>query len=123
MALGLLSVPDAGRAADQEHGGRQGQVYNPYPPGILPDDLRREMDRVQKEIRGIFKQALEEFRALPPPNFQGNPPTLQGTGYDAIRILGKLLNFDEKMSVDRNQACSFCHMPYAALADRSRPSI
>ena len=76
-------------------------VYNPYPPGILPDDLTREMDRVEKEIRGIFKQALDEFRALPPPNFQGNPPTLQGTGYDAVRILGKLLNFDENMSVEK----------------------
>jgi cytochrome c peroxidase len=113
MALGLLSVPDAGRAADQ---GGQGPVYNPYPPGILPDDLTREMDRVQKEIRGIFKQALDEFRALPPPNFQGNPPTLQGTGYEAVRVLGKLLNFDENMSVEKDVACSFCHMPYAAFS-------
>jgi len=46
----------------------------------------------------------------------GNPPTLQGTGYDAVRILGGLLNFDENMSVGRNEACSFCHMPYAAFS-------
>jgi cytochrome c peroxidase len=27
-----------------------------------------------------------------------------------------LLNFDENMSPFRNEACSFCHMPYAAFS-------
>jgi len=58
---------------------------------------------------------------LPPPvlsNTQGdgNPPVLQGTGYDAVRILGGLLDFDENMSPFRNEACSFCHMPYAGFS-------
>src|SRR5437016_11500811 len=46
----------------------------------------------------------------------GNPPTLQGTGYQAVQILGKLMNFDENMSPFKNRACAFCHMPYAGFS-------
>src|SRR5439155_17131175 len=90
--------------------------YNPYPPGILPADLVPEIARVRREVQGIFIQALEEWLALPPPTVTGNPPTLQGTGYDANRILGKLMNFDENMSPFRNRACAFCHMPYVGFS-------
>jgi cytochrome c peroxidase len=90
-------------------------VYNPYPPGILPADLTAEIERVQREIRGIFNNYLAQSRALPPPNFQGNPPTLQGSGYASVRILGGLLNYDLTMSVNENVACAFCHMPYAGF--------
>jgi cytochrome c peroxidase len=89
--------------------------YNPYPPGILPSDLNSEIARVQREIRGIFKNYLAQWHALPPPNLQGNPPTLQGTGYESVRILGGLLNYDLTMSVDENTACSSCHMPYVGF--------
>src|SRR4051794_35849180 len=93
-------------------------AYNPYPPGILPADLGSEIARVRREISLIFSEALDQWHALPPPtltNTQGiaNPPTLQGTGVAAVEILGKLMNFDENMSPFRNEACSFCHMPYA----------
>jgi cytochrome c peroxidase len=91
-------------------------VYNPYPPGILPADLVSEIARVRREVNGIFDQALKEWLALPPPIVTGQPPTLQGTGYDANRILGKLMNFDENMSPFRNRACAFCHMPYAGFS-------
>ena len=90
--------------------------YNPYPPGILPADLVPEIARVRREVQGIFIQALEEWLALPPPTVTGNPPTLQGTGYDANRILGKLMNFDENMSPFQNEACASCHMPYAGFS-------
>ena len=98
--VGLLSVPDAGRAQDR------GPVYNPYPPGILPDDLNSEIRRVRREVRGIFREAFEESRALPPLTFSntqatGNPPTLEGTGYQAIQTLGKLLLFDGDMRRSR----------------------
>src|SRR6267143_1694534 len=89
--------------------------YNPYPPGILPADLQSELDRVQREIAFIFQQALAEFRALPPPNLTGQPPILQGSGYDMVKTLGKLMNFDLNMSVFKNTACASCHMPYAAF--------
>jgi cytochrome c peroxidase len=91
-------------------------LYNPYPPGILPVDLVSEIARVRREINGIFVEALQEWLALPPPTVTGQPPTLQGTGYQAVQILGKLLNFDENMSPFRNRACSSCHMPYAAFS-------
>jgi cytochrome c peroxidase len=53
---------------------------------------------------------------LPPPVLTGNPPTLQGTGYQAVETLGKLMNYDEKTSPFRDVACAFCHMPYAGFS-------
>jgi cytochrome c peroxidase len=91
-------------------------IYNPYPPGILPQDLDSEIARVQREITFIFNEALKESKTLPPPNLQGNPPTLQGSGYQSVEVLGKLMNFDLNMSPFKNVACSSCHMPYAAFS-------
>jgi cytochrome c peroxidase len=48
--------------------------------------------------------------------FQGNPPILQGNGKLAVQILGKLMNYDENISVFKNVACAFCHMPYAGFS-------
>ena len=99
-------------------------IYNPYPPGILPDDLVSEIERVRREVNVIFEEALGEWQALPPPTLTGQPPTLQGTGYQAVQILGKLLNFDETMSPFKNRGLrvpATCRTP--PLADRSRPSI
>src|SRR5438477_12943279 len=90
--------------------------YNPYPPGILPADLQSEIDRVRREVHGIFLQALAQWRALPPPNLTGQPPTLQGSGYDMVQTLGKLMNFDENISVLKDKACASCHMPYAGFS-------
>src|SRR3989449_376919 len=90
--------------------------YNPYPPGILPADLDSELERVLREINVIYQQAVAEWRALPPPNLTGQPPTLQGSGYDMVQTLGKLMNFDENISVFKNQACASCHMPYAGFS-------
>src|SRR5882762_8313193 len=90
--------------------------YNPYPAGILPANLDLEITRVRREVQFIFNQALGEWHALTPPTLTGQPPTLQGTGYQAVQTLGKLLNFDENMSPFRNRACGFCHMPYAGFS-------
>jgi cytochrome c peroxidase len=78
--------------------------------------LDSEILRVRREVRGIFNEAIIESQALPPPTVAGQPPTQQGSGYQAVEVLGKLLNFDENMSPFRNQACSSCHMPYAAFS-------
>jgi len=91
-------------------------VYNPYPPGILPADLDSEIARVQREVNLIFNEAIGEWQALPPPNVEGNPPTIQGSGYNAVEVLGKLLNFDLTISPFKNQACGSCHMPYAGFS-------
>jgi len=115
-----------GQKGDHGQKGHEGQkgdreeppppFYNPYPFGILPADLNSEIARVRREVRFIFNQALGEMRALTPPTLTGQPPTLQGTGYQAVQTLGKLLNFDENMSPFQNRACGFCHMPYAGFS-------
>jgi len=53
---------------------------------------------VLREIDGIEQEALGQWRALPPPNLTGQPPTLQGTGMRAVQLLGKLMNFDKNIS-------------------------
>jgi cytochrome c peroxidase len=90
--------------------------YNPYPPGILPADIDSEIARVQREITFIENEALAQASALPTPMLTSNPPTIHGSGYQAVKILGKLLNFDLNMSPFRNEACASCHMPYAAFS-------
>ena len=91
-------------------------VYFPYPPGLIPPDLCSEVRRVQREGDVIFKEALAEWRALlPPPVLNGQPPVLEGAGYQAVALLGKLENYDRSMSVGRDVACSFCHMPYVGF--------
>jgi cytochrome c peroxidase len=91
-------------------------IYNPYPPGILPADLASEIARVQREVNFIFNEAIGEWQTLPPPIVTGNPPTLQGSGYEAVEVLGKLLNFDQNMSPFRDTACASCHLPYAGYS-------
>ena len=44
------------------------QVYDPYPPGILPADLNAEINRVLREIDVIEERAIERWHNLPPPN-------------------------------------------------------
>ena len=116
MASLILVSPAVAAQANKGKPPPTPTVYNPYPPGILPDDLESEIARVRREVRGLFDEAFGEFRALQPPTLTGQPPTLQGTGYQAVQILGKILNFDENMSPFRNRACGFCHMPYAAFS-------
>jgi hypothetical protein len=90
-------------------------VYFPYPPGLIPPDLCSEVKRVQREVDVIFKQTLAQWHALRPPTPTGQPPILQGSGYQAVVLLGKLLNYDRNMSVGRDVACSSCHMPYTGF--------
>jgi cytochrome c peroxidase len=113
ISIGFLSVRAGAQQTKKE---QQPQVYNPYPPGILPPDLPQEIERVRREEQFIENEAIAEWHALGPITFTGQPPTIQGNGYQAVRILGKLMNFDENMSVFKNEACSFCHMPYAGFS-------
>jgi cytochrome c peroxidase len=91
-------------------------VYNPYPPGILPPDLNSEIARVQREVAFIEHEALGQASTLPKPMLTSNPSIIHGSGYDSVRILGKLLNFDPNISPFRGEACGFCHMPYAGFS-------
>ena len=93
-------------------------VYNPYPPGILPNNLDTEIARVLREIDVIEGRAIERWQSLPPPTRLEmrpgpNPPVLKDTGTESIETLGELMLFDRNMSPGRNEACMSCHMPYA----------
>src|SRR6267378_6844629 len=120
------NVPPGQEKKDQNQNIPPGQLkkigtptpYNPYPPGILPDDLVSEIDRVLREIDVIEQRAIQRWRSLPPPTRPAvrpgpNPPVLQGTGTELTETLGELMLFDKNMSPGRNQACTSCHMPYA----------
>jgi cytochrome c peroxidase len=126
--LGVLSVPLAGFTEARAQVDHPVPPYNPYPPlpgsvppTILPPDLQPELLRVRREVQTVFDRYFAEWNALTPPVLsntqgEGNPPVLQGTGYQAVRILGGLLNYDENMSPFRNVACASCHMPYAGFS-------
>ena len=92
------------------------QVYNPYPPGILPSDLDTEIERVRRELRVLEQRALERWHGLQPAILAGLPPTLQNTGTEMVETLGELMNYDQNISPNKNRACSFCHMPYAGFS-------
>ena len=121
----LLSVRSMSAKADGKENrasgdqrGRQGPppVYNPYPPGILPAGLDSEIARVLREVDVIESRAVAQWQALAPPVLTGQPPILKNTGTAAVETLGELMLFDKNMSVRRNQACGFCHMPYAGFS-------
>src|SRR5437879_1846078 len=57
-----------------------GTIYNPYPPGILPADLVSEIERVRSEVNFIEAEAIAQWKALTPPTYTGQPPTIQGNG-------------------------------------------
>src|SRR5260370_10518770 len=112
ICVALISL----RAGAQQGKEQQPQVYNPYPPGILPPDLPQEIERVRGEIRFIENEAIGECHALGPVTYTGQPPIIQGNGYEAMRILAKLMNYDEHISPFKNEACAACHMPYAGFS-------
>src|ERR1700676_4650069 len=96
--LGILSFTLTGSTEESlksEDRSKHPPLYNPYPPGIVPADVESELIRVRHEVKVIFNRYFQEWKALPPPTLTGQPPTLQGTGYDAVRILGGLLNYDQ----------------------------
>jgi cytochrome c peroxidase len=65
----------------------------------MPPDFDREIARVVAEIDGIEADTLRNI----------NHTALDRQGQ--MRTLGKLLLFDKHLSVNQNEACSFCHMP------------
>jgi cytochrome c peroxidase len=80
----------------------KGQESRDRAAGSLPSGLDQEIQRVEREIDTIEQQALAESRAL---------PIDASTRMNQVRALGKLLLFDKNLSVNKNTACSFCHMP------------
>src|SRR6266851_8654358 len=92
------------------------RVYCPYPPGLIPSDHTTESERVRREIQGIEQEAMAQAAALGPLVPTSPSQTLAGNGVRAVQVLGKLINYDENLSVFKNVACAFCHMPYAGFS-------
>jgi cytochrome c peroxidase len=82
-------------------------VYFPYPPGLIPPDLQAETIRVMGEIDRLEQEAISQWKAL---------PLNAGTAMRQIQLLGKIEIYDKNLSVNRNEACSFCHMPYTGFS-------
>jgi cytochrome c peroxidase len=69
------------------------------PEKASPTDLDQELRAVEAKIDRIEADALTRL----------NSKSLDA--YQQVTLLGKLLLFDKQLSVNRNMACSSCHMP------------
>src|SRR6266567_6982390 len=74
--------------------------------------LQQEIAEVEQQVDSIEADALATMPSLVPGSRQRLP------------LLGKILFFDKALSVDRNKACAFCHMPqtgFQGAIERSEP--
>jgi cytochrome c peroxidase len=70
---------------------------------MLSPQALREIAQVEAEIDRIEAQTIKRLSA--PPDNQAQQ----------IALLGKAMLYDKQLSVNRNQACAFCHMPEAGF--------
>ena len=77
------------------------KMFSTAANGVLetPKTLAQEIAAIEAQIDAIQEAAVAGIPSLLP----GSPQRLQA--------LGKLLFFDKELSVNRNEACAFCHMP------------
>jgi cytochrome c peroxidase len=67
--------------------------------GILSPAALREIAQVEAEIDRIEAETIARLAAPPDNQVQ------------QVELLGKLMLYDKQLSVNRNEACAFCHMP------------
>jgi cytochrome c peroxidase len=67
--------------------------------GTLSSEALREISQVEAEIDRIEAETIERLAAPPDNQVQ------------QVELLGKLMLYDKQLSVNRNEACAFCHMP------------
>src|SRR6266700_1072912 len=65
----------------------------------IPAAARKEIKAVELEIDRIEAESLHKAQSTTLDRFQ------------QITLLGKLIFYDQQLSVKRNESCSFCHMP------------
>ena len=65
---------------------------------LTPEALK-EIAQVEAEIERVETQTLERLAAPPDNQVQ------------QVELLGKLMLYDKNLSVNRNEACAFCHTP------------
>src|SRR3982074_1466523 len=66
---------------------------------MLSPQVLQEIAQVEAAIDRIEATAIEPL-AMPPDN-----------QVQQVELLGKLMLYDKQLSVNRNEACAFCHMP------------
>ena len=66
---------------------------------VLSSEALAEIAQVEAEIDRIEAQSIERLR---------EPPDNQ---VQQVELLGKLMLYDKQLSVNRNEACAFCHTP------------
>src|SRR5262249_11924808 len=69
------------------------------PSTTLTPAALAEIAQVEAEVDRIEAQTLERLAAHPNNQVQ------------QVELLGKLMLYDKHLSVNRNEACAFCHMP------------
>jgi cytochrome c peroxidase len=75
------------------------ETSSEVPPQVrLSPRAQEEIKQVEARIDNIEAAALADMNASP-------------DHAQRIALLGKLLLFDKNLSVNRNEACAFCHMP------------
>ena len=65
----------------------------------LTPEVLKEIAQVEAEIDRIEAQTIARLAAPPDNQVQ------------QIELLGKVIMYDKELSVNRNEACAFCHMP------------
>src|ERR1700692_1478923 len=66
---------------------------------VLSPQALQEIAQLEAEIDRIEAQSTQRL-AVPPDN-----------QVQQIELLGKLMLYDKQLSVNRNEACAFCHTP------------
>ena len=89
--LSMVVLAGIGVASRAEHAADSGTIP---PPNAL-----QEIARVEAEIDLIEAATLARLQTAP-----DNQP-------QQIELLGKAMLYDKQLSVNRNEACAFCHMP------------
>jgi cytochrome c peroxidase len=88
-AAGIAMAATVGSAA----------VWAQQPSATLSPTALKEIAEVEAEIDRIEADTLNRLAA--PPNNE----------VQQIELLGKAMLYDKQLSVNRNEACAFCHMP------------
>src|ERR1700720_2587126 len=95
LTLGSLRLP--ARTQTQRHAAAIAATHGL--PGQMPPGFDQDVAKVVSEIDRIEADTLRQM----------DQTTLDRQGQ--IHTLGKLMLFDKHLSVNQNEACSFCHTP------------
>src|SRR6266704_4432347 len=82
---------------------RSGEGDRPTDQDRIPAAAREEIKSVVPEIDRIEAEALDRAQSATLDRFQ------------QITLLGKIIFYDQNLSVMRNESCAFCHMPQAGF--------